>query len=59
VSYTRLSYLGGPQNQWMSKEVVGVVRGGRVYCFAAVFAASDDQAREQVRRAIGSLKWDQ
>ena len=40
------------------QEVVAVRRGDRVYFFTAVFTADDQQAREQFRRAVGSLTWE-
>ena len=42
----------------MTKEVVCFRRGGRVYSFVALFYSTDDKAREQVRRAVGSVIWE-
>jgi hypothetical protein len=58
VRGSRLIYGGSLQAREFTKEVAAFVRDGRVYCFVAMFQSRDDQAREQVRRAIGSLKWD-
>jgi hypothetical protein len=38
-------------------EVTAVRRDGRVYFFKGTFARSDGKAREQIRRAVGSLSW--
>jgi hypothetical protein len=39
------------------REVVAFRRGERVYFFTGVFAATDANAREQVRRAVASIVW--
>jgi hypothetical protein len=42
----------------ITKEVACFRRNSRIYSFVALFAATDDKAREQVRRAVGSVIWD-
>ena len=41
----------------LAKEVVGVLKGERVYFFAGIFAAKDTKSRDQVRKAVESLTW--
>ena len=43
----------------MTKETVCFRKGNRVYSFVGLFFASDDKAREQIRRAVGSAIWEQ
>lgn len=43
----------------MTKETVCFRKGNRVYSFVGLFFSSDDKAREQIRRAVGSVIWDQ
>ncbi len=38
-------------------EVTAFRRGGRVYLFKGAFASGDGKARDQIRRAVGSLTW--
>ena len=42
----------------MTKEVACFRRGSRVYSFVGLFYSTDDKAREQIRRAVGSVIWD-
>jgi hypothetical protein len=42
----------------MTKEVACFRHGGRVYSFVGLFSETDDKAREQIRRAVGSVIWD-
>jgi hypothetical protein len=39
------------------KEVTSVVRGRRVFSFLGIYSDSDAAAREEIRRAIASLQW--
>jgi hypothetical protein len=39
------------------KEIAVVRKGGRVYYFSGVFAADDEPARAQVRKALATLSW--
>ena len=53
----RFVYRAKISNQDMLKEVVTFRRGERVYNFIGMFWATDDKAREQLRRAVGSTIW--
>lgn len=53
----RFVYRAEISGQPMLKEVVVFRRGERIYNFIGMFWASDDKAREQVRRAVGSTIW--
>jgi len=54
----RLVYAGEVAGRKMTKEVVCFRRRGRVYSFVGLFWATDDKAREQIRRAVESTVWD-
>jgi hypothetical protein len=54
----RLIYTATSNGQPTTKEVVCFRRNDRVYAFAAVFQTRDEKAREQVRRAVGSVIWE-
>lgn len=41
----------------LTREVVTFRRGERVYFFTGVFPTADSKAREDVRRAVGSVIW--
>lgn len=41
----------------LTKEVVTVRRGARVYFFTALYAPTDDAARDDIRRALATLQW--
>lgn len=54
----RLIYSGDVAGRKMTKEVVAFRRRGRIYSFVGLFWATDDKAREQIRRAVESTIWD-
>jgi hypothetical protein len=54
----RLTYEAVIDGRKMTKEVVCFRKGNRVYSFVGLFFSSDDKAREQIRRAVGSVIWD-
>jgi hypothetical protein len=58
VAGTRFTLVNTASPQEI-REVYAFRRGGRVYFFTAILAASDSKARLQVRRAIESLSWKQ
>lgn len=41
----------------LQKEVVVFQRGSRYYFFVGLFSATDETARQAVRRAVGSVSW--
>ncbi len=43
----------------MTKETVCFRKGNRIYNFVGLFFSNDDKAREQIRRAVGSVIWQQ
>jgi hypothetical protein len=53
----RFAYQARISDKDMIKEVVCFQRGSRVYNFIGLFWATDDKAREQMRRAVGSVIW--
>lgn len=53
----RLIYTTQMQGQQMVKEIVAFRRQERVYSFIGLFWASDNKAREQLRRAVDSIIW--
>lgn len=44
-------------NEPLIKEVSSVTRGGRVFSFLGIYSDSDAAAREEIRRAVASLQW--
>jgi hypothetical protein len=44
------------KDEWV-KEIVAIRRGERTYFFCGLFAPTDTTARDQVRRAVGSIIW--
>ncbi len=56
VPAVRLTFAAGKGVQIM-REVTVFRRGERVYFFNGIFAASDPQARDEVRRAAASVLW--
>lgn len=44
-------------NEPLIKEVASVARGGRVFSFLGIYSDSDAAAREEIRRAVASLQW--
>lgn len=55
----RLIYSGEVKGRKITKEVVCFRRRGRAYSFVGLFWATDDKAREQIRRAVESTIWDE
>jgi hypothetical protein len=53
----RFVYSGKLANRDMIKEVVAFRRGQRVYSFIGLFWKSDENAREELRRAVASILW--
>jgi hypothetical protein len=58
VPADRLVYTAASRGQSMTKEVVCFRKNERVYAFVGLFQSKDDKAREQVRRAVGSVIWE-
>jgi hypothetical protein len=58
VAARRMVYAGPSGGRPMTKEVVCFRRNDRVYAFVGVFLARDEKAREQIRRAVGSVLWE-
>jgi predicted Zn-dependent protease len=54
----REAFAGAYDKDRYVKEVVAVRRGERVYFFTGTFAASDTQARDQIRQAVTSVVWE-
>jgi hypothetical protein len=54
VRYSLTGRLGKGK---LAKEVVAVRRGERVYLFTVIFEPKDNDAREALRRIIGSVTW--
>jgi hypothetical protein len=54
---TRYVFRGKAGNVELTKEVVAVRRGERVYFFTALYAPKDTEVREQLRRVVGSVIW--
>jgi hypothetical protein len=54
---SRCSFLGRIGKEDEAKEVVSFRRGGRVYFFIGMFAPADTEARDKIRRAVGSIIW--
>jgi hypothetical protein len=54
----RFIYQAVIDGRKMTKEVVCFRQGNRVYSFVGLFFAKDDKAREQIRRAVGSVIWE-
>jgi hypothetical protein len=52
----RMTFAAGKGVE-MTREVTVFRRGERVYLFNGIFAASDPQARDEVRRAAASVLW--
>jgi hypothetical protein len=57
VPGVRIRCAGTLDGTEMTKEVVAVRRGERVYFFTAMFATADQAARDQVRQAVASTIW--
>ena len=57
VPAERFTYSTAMRGGEMLKEVVSFRREQRVYSFIGLFWASDNKAREQLRRAVGSTIW--
>ena len=57
ASAERWVYVAQVSKQKMTKEVVAFRRGPRVYSFIGLFWSTDNKAREQLRRAVGSILW--
>jgi hypothetical protein len=54
----RFAYQAVISGRQMTKEVTCFRRGKRVYSFVGLFFSTDDKAREQIRRAVGSVIWE-
>jgi hypothetical protein len=54
---TRLALSARIDGEDKTREVAAFRRGGRVYFFTGLYAASDTAARDQVRRAIDGIIW--
>ncbi len=53
----RWAFTGRSGKYERIKEVVAIRRGERTYFFCGLFAPTDTTARDQVRRAVGSIIW--
>jgi hypothetical protein len=58
VAARRLSYAATVDGRKMAKEVVCFPQRGRLYSFVGLFWATDDKARQQIRRAVESIIWE-
>jgi hypothetical protein len=54
----RAAFAGRRGRHDVVSEVAAVRRGGRVYLFTGTFPAGDEDAREEVRQAVGGVSWD-
>lgn len=54
----RLVYSAMIGKQPMTKEVIAFRRNERVYSFIGLFAASDNAAQQELRRATNSIVWE-
>jgi hypothetical protein len=57
VAGIHLAFTGREGGQESTRDFHAFRRGGRVYQFAGVFAATDTKARLEIRRAVESLSW--
>jgi hypothetical protein len=57
VEGTDTPFTLGPEGSKIVHDIYAVRRGGRVYLFAGIFAQDDSRARQQVRRAVESIRW--
>jgi hypothetical protein len=57
VLAVRNIFLTGTGKDEQVREVVTFRRGERCYFFNGLYQASDDEAREQIRRSVGSVIW--
>ena len=57
VPATRITLAQGSGPAALTREVVAVRRGGRVYFFSLTAAANDTASRDQARRAVASVVW--
>jgi hypothetical protein len=53
----RLNFTSTVDGEDTTKEVVAFRRGDRVFFFTGVFPTADTGARDEVRRAVGSVIW--
>jgi len=54
----RMLFEAMMDNRRLSKEVTCFRKGNRVYSFVGLFAAEDEKAQQQIRRAVNSLIWE-
>lgn len=59
VEATHMQFAGTMDKAKMTKDVTCFRRNGRVYSFAGVYLATDQNASEQIRRAVSSVIWEQ
>jgi hypothetical protein len=53
----RLVFTSQARGEGMIREVTSFRRGGRVYCFTGMYPSGDTKARDEIRRAVGSVLW--
>jgi hypothetical protein len=58
VAATRYAFFGHQGKDEMSKEVVAVRRGERVFFLVTIYSPGDVVARDEVRRAVASTIWE-
>jgi hypothetical protein len=57
LSAARVVFVRHAGRESSHKEIVAIRRGRRVYFFTGLFGASDNHAREQIRKAVASLSF--
>jgi hypothetical protein len=53
----RLTFTGKVGGEAMTREVTAFRRGERVYFFTGMYPTVDTKARDETRRAVGSVLW--
>ena len=54
----RMVFEATMDGRQVSKEVVCFRKGNRVYSFVGLFSSTDENARQQIQRAVASVTWD-
>jgi hypothetical protein len=57
VSARRFIFASSRDRTRLDKEIVVFERGSRSYFFVALFSATDETSRQEVRRAVDSVYW--
>jgi hypothetical protein len=58
VASHRFIFTGRAGAEDLTREVVACRRGERVYFFTGLFQSGDTKARDEIRRAVASVLWD-